>query len=320
MARLRPTHSVRAVALLAGAALALTGCGGDDEAAATKVPVVAAFAPLQEAAQRVGGDRVAVTNLTPVGGQPHDLQPSPDGLAALRRAKVVFTLGPAFQPAVTAAVSTLPASVQRADLLGGTGLLEPTAPIAGTGGRVDGRAQSGPDQHAWVAPARFITMVEGVRDALVRADPAGKAAYEARAAKYLEELRALDAEYGTALATCESPVILAAHPAFGYLAKAYGLRQAVVAGLSPAGRPDPTALAAIKAYAAKVDVDTLFFGGPVPPRLAKAITTRAGVEPQTLNPVEGLTQDQIDRGDDYVSLMRANLRLLVDGLRCTPGT
>lgn len=322
MVRLRSPHAARSLAL-AGAgvmAIALGGCGGSDEAKAPKIRVAAAFQPLAEAAQRIGGDRVTVTNLTPVGGQPHDLQLSPEGTAALRRAKVVLTLGPTFQPAVTEAVATLPASVQRADLLDGTDLLSPPKPLAGTEGQVTGGAESGSDPHTWVAPSRFITIVEGIRNALVAADPAGKAAYEERATKYLGELRALDTQFGTALAGCKSPVILTTHPAFGYLAEAYGLKQTVVAGISPGGRPNPASLAATKARAERSDATTLFFGSPVPSRLATTIQERAGVEAKTLNPVEGLTQDEVDAGAGYVLLMRANLTQLVAGLRCTPGT
>jgi zinc transport system substrate-binding protein len=36
--------------------------------------VVASFCPLFEAAQQIGGDRVQVSNLTPAGGEPHDLE------------------------------------------------------------------------------------------------------------------------------------------------------------------------------------------------------------------------------------------------------
>ena len=58
------------VTLLVGAAPA--GAAGGDRA------VVASFYPLAYAAERIGGQRVDVTDLTPAGAEPHDLELSPD--------------------------------------------------------------------------------------------------------------------------------------------------------------------------------------------------------------------------------------------------
>ena len=68
--------------------------------AASRTPVVASFYPIAWAAQQVGGNRVAVTNLTPAGAEPHDLELTPDQIDEVLDAKVVFELGRGFQPAV----------------------------------------------------------------------------------------------------------------------------------------------------------------------------------------------------------------------------
>ena len=66
--------------------------------------VVAAFYPVDEAAQRVGGDLVDVTNLTAPGVEPHDLELAPDQAEAIATADVVLYLGEGFQPAVQDAI------------------------------------------------------------------------------------------------------------------------------------------------------------------------------------------------------------------------
>ena len=62
--------------------------------------MVAAFYPVAYAAQRVGGDRVDVTNLTPAGAEPHDLELNPDQIDKVLDADLVVDLGQGFQPAV----------------------------------------------------------------------------------------------------------------------------------------------------------------------------------------------------------------------------
>ena len=75
--------------------------GGASAGAATKsVDVVAAFYPVAWVAEQIGGKRVAVTNLTPAGTEPHDLELTPDQRDAIEDADLVVVMGSGFQPAV----------------------------------------------------------------------------------------------------------------------------------------------------------------------------------------------------------------------------
>jgi zinc transport system substrate-binding protein len=103
------TSIPRAVSVALVPLLVLAACGGDDDddaaGAATNagddgISVVASFYPIAEAAERVGGDRVEVTNLTPAGTEPHDLELAPDDVGELEDADLVLYLGQGFQPAV----------------------------------------------------------------------------------------------------------------------------------------------------------------------------------------------------------------------------
>lgn len=103
----RRTRRVGAALIVPAIALALTACGSDDDAAVesaggegTDLSVAATFYPSAEAATRVAGDRVEVTNLTPAGVEPHDLELTPDQVDDLEDADVVLYLGKGFQPAV----------------------------------------------------------------------------------------------------------------------------------------------------------------------------------------------------------------------------
>src|SRR6476660_314439 len=94
---LRARHGLVAAV---GATLVATLGGMTAAGATSRTPVVASFYPIAWAAQRVGGNRVAVTNLTPAGAEPHDLALTPDQIDEVLDAKVVFELGGGFQPAV----------------------------------------------------------------------------------------------------------------------------------------------------------------------------------------------------------------------------
>lgn len=315
------TVSAAVLAMLASLTVA-AGCGSDPEEslAGPRLDVVASFYPIEEAAREVGGDRVDVVDLTPPGGGPHDLELTTESLSALEGAEAVLYLGDGFQPAVEKAVDNLGADTRATDLLAGFDLRSPDSAVPGVAGEVDGEVLSGNrDPHVWVDPARFATMVEGVRDALAASDPAGADDYRANAEAYLAEVEALDAEFATALRPCRGEALVTSHAAFGYLADRYGLVQAPIAGISPEEEPDPKSLAATAAFARENGVTTVYFETLVPKDLAETVADEIGAGTDALDPVEGIPQDQLDAGATYLSIQRDNLDRLVTGLGCTAG-
>jgi zinc transport system substrate-binding protein len=112
--------------------------------------------------------------------------------------------------------------------------------------------------------------------------------------------------------------VVTSHRAFGYLADAYDLRQIPIAGISPDEEPDPRTLEAIAAEAAAEGVTTIFLETIAPPDLARTVANEIGASLDLLDPIEGLTAEQLDDGQTYASIMRDNLARLANGLGCTP--
>ncbi len=279
--------------------------------------MAASFYPAHELATRIGGARVQAADLTPLGGQPHDLALSKQADAALKRAKVVLYVGGSFQPAVDEAVAKLPGATAKVDLAADAAL--PAAKtVPGMRGAVEGAGtdRSAADPHAWLDPERFAAMAQQTQAALAGADPEHRADYDARGGKYAAELTALAAEFKRQLTGCKQDTILTTHPAWGYLAERYGLRQAVTRGITPGAALDPKSLAALGEYAEKTGAATLFTTVPLPSRQAKTIKQATGLDVQPLDPVEGLTQDQRAQRATYSSIMRANLATLATSLQC----
>src|SRR2546430_906357 len=199
-------------------------------ASRSKVNVVAAFYPVAFAAKSVGGTRVGVTNLTPAGAEPHDLELNSDQLDRLLGAKVAFVLGSDFQPAVEKAA-------KRRD--GPTVELLPKL-VDARGKKVAKNGQTGGlDPHVWLDPVLMSQLVGEVERGLSAADPKGAATYERKTQALQDQLAALDARYRDRLTGCARNLLVTSHEAFGYLATRYGLQQQGVAGLSPGEEPEP---------------------------------------------------------------------------------
>jgi zinc transport system substrate-binding protein len=155
-----------------------------------------------------------------------------------------------------------------------------------------------------------------VADSLAKADPQNEATYAANAEEYVAQIAALDDEFQTGVSDCQRTTIVTSHEAFGYLADAYGLTQVGILGLSPEAEPDPRRLAELRDLVEREGVTTIFSEELVSPKVAETLANEAGVEVAVLNPIESLTDDQVQAGEDYLSLMRENLDTLKKALDC----
>ena len=276
------------------AGLSVAACGGEASSASDgRTQVVAGFYPLAFAAAEIGGDRVEVTNLTPPGAEPHDVELSVRDVERVRDADLVLYLGQGFQPSLEDAVEDDGTAL---DLLEGLELRE---------GEEDD--EDALDPHVWLDPVRFAQVVERIG-----AELGG----EAPARQLASQLRALDGEYSAALADCERRELVTAHDAFGYLGERYGLEVIPITGISPESEPSPQDLARVSELVSERGVTTVFVEPLLSPEIGETVAREAGAETAVLNPLEGLTEEELDRGENYFTVMRANLEALKDGLGC----
>lgn len=285
--------------------LTASACGDDagdgSSAGDGRVRVVASFYPVAEAAEQVGGDLVEVANLTPAGSEPHDLELSPDQVDDLQDADVVLYLGGGFQPGVQEVAERREETT--------VDVLEAVQPRRG--------APESPDPHFWLAPELMSLAVTRIEEALVAAAPEHAEAFEVNAARYREVLAELDRDFETALANCERRTIVTSHAAFHHLAASYDLEQLSISGLSPESEPDPKRLAELTDAIRDKGITTVFYETLVAPEVAQTLAREAGVEVAVLNPLEGLTEEDIEKGNDYVMVMRDNLEALAAALGCS---
>jgi zinc transport system substrate-binding protein len=269
----------------------LGGCGSDE--AGSRRQVVAAFYPIAYAAERVAPD-AEVDNLTPAGAEPHDLELSPRDVEHVRDADTVLYFGEGFMPALEQAVA---GDGQAVDLLAGQ-KLQPG---------VEGD-ETVPDPHVWLDPNRYADIVRKIADAL------GK---PGSGAELIAQLRRLDEDFRTGLAHCQRREIVTSHAAFGYLARAYGLEQIPLTGIAPEAEPSAQAIEALVEKVKQRGATTVFFETLVSPKLAQTVAREAGARTAVLDPIEGLSKDEIADGADYFSVMRANLAALRKALGCS---
>ncbi|OPF78136.1 zinc ABC transporter substrate-binding protein [Streptomyces antioxidans] len=322
--RLRPT-----TALVGAAALGLTtltACSTDagDGRTDGKLDVVASFYPMQFLAERIGGGAVHVSSLTKPGVEPHDLEISPRQTADLSEAGLVVYLK-GLQPSVDRAIAQAEPK-QVADAASYTSLEDHGTEVEGEHGHGDegehgdegggeagheGHDHSGDaaaDPHIWLDPVRYAQVAKGVGKALEKADPDHAATYKKNTTALVKELGTLDQDFRSGLKGRSSDTFITTHAAFGYLAERYGLRQEAISGLDPESEPSPARVKGLHTIAKKDKVNTVFFETLVSDRTAKTLAGDLHLRTDVLDPIEGIGSRS--KGDDYIQVMRANLKAL----------
>ncbi|MER5945164.1 metal ABC transporter substrate-binding protein [Streptomyces sp. NPDC001904] len=280
-----------------------------------KLDVVASFYPMQYLAEQIGGDHVAVTNLTEPGQEPHDLEVSAKQRGQLEEADVAVYLK-GLQPSVDEAISQsgIGTKVDAASL---TDLEKHGSEVGGHADEHDHDhgsegGEEGTDPHIWLDPVKYAEVAEGVGKALEKADPDHAAAYKKNTAALVGKLDGLNKKYADGLKNTDSKVFITTHAAFGYLAERYGLTEEAISGLDPESEPSAARVKDLQKMAKADGVTTVFYETLVSDRTAKTLAGDTGLKTAVLDPIEGITDKS--RGDDYLAVMESNLAALQKAL------
>ena len=179
-------------------------------------------------------------------------------------------------------------------------------------GRGHGHGHShGSDPHAWQSVGNVKIYAANIRDGLIAADPAGKAAYEANATAYLAKLDALDKEVRETVAKipADRRRIITTHDAFGYFKDAYGLDFIAPQGVSTESEASAKDVARIIAQIKRQKIPAVFMENISDPRLLKRIADETGAKIGGTLYSDALT-DEKGPAPTYIDLIRHNIRTL----------
>lgn len=271
-----------------------------------KIQIVASFYPLYFFAEQIGGDKVSVINITPAGVEPHEYEPTARNIATIENSRLLILNGGGLETWSGDIIKNIdPNRIEI--IIAGDGLFNQKSEENG---------KSTADSHIWLSPILAQKIADKVSEALIQINSSNKDYYESNANALKAGLNDLDAAYRQGLSDCGERNIITSHNAFGYLAVEYGLNQVSIAGLSPGAEPSPKELADIAKFVKDNNVKYILFESLANPKLANTLASETEAKTLELNPLEGLTNNEISQGKNYFSEMRDNLANLQTALQC----
>ncbi|MCC6887822.1 MAG: metal ABC transporter substrate-binding protein [Hyphomicrobiales bacterium] len=292
------------VALIAAAVVCAAAIPGS---AQERLKVLATFSILADLVANVGGDRVGVTTLVGSNSDAHVYSPAPADAKKLVAAAVVVTNGLGFEGWLGRLIK---ASGTKASVVVASKGIKPRRQTSPGHGHAHDT-----DPHAWQSVANVKIYVANIRAALIDADPAGKAVYEANAAGYLAKLDALDRELREAIAAIpkERRRIITSHEAFSYFEAAYGIDFIAPQGVSTDSEPSARDVARIITQIKRQKIPAVFLDNITDPRLIQRIAAESGARIGGRLYSDALT-DEHGPAPSYIELIRHNVRQLQSAL------
>jgi len=151
--------------------------------------VTATTSIVADIVRQVGGDFVQVTTLVPIGTDEHQYQPTPQDVANVSHASIVFESGLGLEQFMDKLVQNAGGSAHVVVVSDGITPLQftgdiklPDEPIPSSGG----------DPHVWVDPENVKVWVQNIEKALSEADPQHASQYALNAQQTTDSLTSLD--------------------------------------------------------------------------------------------------------------------------------
>ncbi|MCF6462627.1 zinc ABC transporter substrate-binding lipoprotein ZnuA [Clostridium sp. Cult1] len=282
--------------------LLITGCspkGNSNKTVGEKPIVYTSFYPLYFLTNEIGRDNIDVRMVIPIGVDSHDYEPSMKQLKGLEEADIFIYNGAGFEAWVDKLIGTIVDEEKTLRASDEVELIE----ISGT-----------VDPHIWLNPENMNSIGEKIKDRLTSLDKENKDEYEKNFKDLSSRLKTLDNQFLEELTIKKKDTILVSHSAFAYMAKRYDFEQISVAGISPEQEPSPRTIANIIEIVEEEGYEYIFLETLANPKTVEIIAEEANLKTLVLNPIEGLTEEEVNNGEDYISIMGKNLENLKKAL------
>ena len=271
--------------------ITITCNNNDNKNTSGKLQIYTSVYPIYDFTKKIGGEKIAVYNMTKAGAEPHDFEITSKDMANLSKADLFIYNGGGMEHWVD--------SVK--DALQNIKYIDSSSNI---------NNQNNLDPHFWLSPKNAKIQMENIKNGLIEIDFENKDYYQSNYNLYANRLDELDNKIKISLSNIKNRNLVLTHPAFGHFCKEYSLNQIAIAR----DEADPKAMADIITFIKNNDIKAIFYEEFSSSKLVDSIAKETQIKILTLNPIESLSEENIEAGEDYFSIMEKNLISLLDGL------
>lgn len=274
----------------------LSGCTDSnvkEETQDEKLVVYTSFYPQYYLAKEIGEDKIDLHSIVPNGVEAHDFEPSIKQIKEVQTADILVYNGADMEHWIDKLLENI--DEKESNIIDSSKFVE-TIELKGK-----------VDPHIWLDPLNMDKVGLEIKNALVEKDKENKEFYEKNYNELSNKLKNLDDDYKEVLKEKKKDTILVSHSAFGYMTEKHGLEQISVTGITPEEEPSPKVIAELIDIAKAKGLEYIFLETLASPKTVDIIAKEVNLKVLTLNPLEGLTEEEEKSGENYISIMEDNL-------------
>lgn len=276
-----------------------------------KLHVITTYSILYDIVKNVGGERVEIHSLAPIGSNPHEYDPLPVDVQKTTDADAVFYNGLNLE----AGNSWFDKLMQTAGKSGENApVFRLSEGVAAKHLTTKGK-ENEEDPHAWLDIRNGIKYAENARDALIKIDPDHKEIYEQNAKAYIDQLKELheNAVKQFNMIPKEERFLVTSEGAFKYFSEAYDFNAGYIWEINSENQGTPKQVSDVVDMIREKNVSALFVETSIDPRSMEMVSRETGV------PIVGkVFTDSLGKpgedGDTYISMMEWNIKTIYEGL------
>lgn len=279
---------------------------------ANEIQVVTTFSILEDFVREIGGERVVVQSLVPIGADPHSWEATPKEIRLVAQADLLVANGGGFD-AWLIPLAKNAASVRTPLIFALEG--EPMIHEHDHDHDHDhdyGHEHEG-DEHLWLSIPHAISYVQRITEALIEVSPADASYFTARLAVYKGKLEELDREIQEQFSRIpvENRVLVSYHNAFSHFAERYGFRVAHLVE-NPEAEPSPRDLSRVVQLLKQQKNPVVF----TEPQISVGYRYMQTLAKEVQGTVLTLYSDSLSSDvQSYIDLMQYNAKTIVEALQ-----
>ncbi len=296
--------------------MAIAGCGKQADTVQEGKPlqVVTTTTMITDLVQKIGGDHVSVQGLMGAGVDPHLYQASAGDVSTLQKGDVIFLngihlegkMGQVFQELKKSNKTVVEVSKD----------MDPSTLLA-----FEEEGPDAKDPHIWFDVQNWKLAAKVVKDTLVAKDPSHEKDYVANYEAYMKELDAAD-QYikdRTKEIPEQSRVLVTAHDAFHYFARAYGFEVKGLQGVSTATEAGTKDMNDLVQFIVDHKIKAIFVESSVPHKTIEAVQEACKAKGWDVAIGGELYSDSLGspntEGGTYIGMVKANIDTIVGALK-----
>jgi zinc transport system substrate-binding protein len=290
-------HSVRNIAFILIVALSSL----PQALASDRLPIFVSIAPQKYFVQQIGGDLVDVQIMVPPGADPHTYEPKPRQMVAIATARLYFAIGVEFEKVHLKKIVSMHPQMEVVHMDRGIEKIPMPAhrrhraeevrsnkadsrPETFGSASADRRhSRDGLDPHIWLSPPLVKIQARTILKALQGSDPLHRSHYESNFQQFSSRIDELDVQLQAIFENEQGLQFMVFHPAWGYFARAYGLKQLPVE--IEGKNPKPAQVKQLIEHARKNRIKVIFVQPQFSAKSARLIAQEIGGEVAFVDPM-----------------------------------